>query len=295
MVKTNIKHKSLIIVIFVNFLISVIEIMGGYLSGSLLLISDAIHNLSDTVSAIISYVAAVFSDKKINEKYTFGYKRAEIIAAFVNSLVLGFITIYIILEAILKLISPTKIIPTTMLVFAIICFLGNLFSTLILHNQSKSSLNIKSTYLHMLSDSLASLAVIAGALIILFFKIYQIDSIFTIIIAIYIIKEAYHVLAKSTKILMEGSTGSFSIEEIQHLIESIDKIKSVYHLHMWSIGDSDVFLELHIELDNMLLSQAEQIKQKVIELLKEKGISHVNIQFECDSNPTKSLLCKERP
>ena len=202
-------NKNIIAVIFINFFVSGIEILGGYLSGSLLLISDALHNLSDSVSIVISYIAILLAHKKTNQKYTFGYKRAEILAAFVNSGILILITIYISFEAILKLISPNKIMPITMLIFAIISFFGNILSTAILHSQSKHSFSIKSTYLHMLSDSLASFAVIISALLILYFKFYKIDSILTIIVAIYILKEAFQLLIKSTKILMESSPNTF--------------------------------------------------------------------------------------
>jgi cobalt-zinc-cadmium efflux system protein len=287
-------NKNIIAVIFINFFVSGIEILGGYLSGSLLLISDALHNLSDSVSIVISYIAILLVHKKTNQKYTFGYKRAEILAAFVNSGILILITIYISFEAILKLISPNKIMPITMLIFAIISFLGNILSTAILHSQSKHSFNIKSTYLHMLSDSLASFAVIISALLILYFKFYKIDSILTIIVAIYILKEAFQLLIKSTKILMESSPNTLNLDEIKKAIESIDNVKNVHHVHLWSISDNDIFLEIHVELNDMLLSQTEIIKQKINNILKEKKVNHINIQFETNSCLSKSMLCGDK-
>lgn len=287
-------NKNIIAVIFINFFISCFEILGGYLSGSLLLISDALHNLSDSVSIVISYIAIVLAHKKTNQKYTFGYKRAEILAAFINSGILILITLYISFEAILRFISPNKIVPITMLIFAIISFFGNILSTIILHSKSKHSFNIKSTYLHMLSDALASFAVIVSALLILYFKFYAIDSILTIIIAIYILREAIQLLIKSTKILMESSPDTLNLEEIKMAIESIDNVKNVHHVHMWSVSGNDIFLEIHIELNDMLLSQTEIIKQKVYNILKEKKINHINIQFETNSCLSKSILCEDK-
>ncbi|WP_291490244.1 cation diffusion facilitator family transporter [Desulfurella sp.] len=288
------QSKSVLFVVFINFFVSCCEIVGGLLSGSLLLVSDALHNLSDSMSAIFSYIAITLSRKKADKKYTFGYARAEILAAFVNSGVLFIVTLYIIYEAILRLISPNKILPVTMLIFALVSFIGNLLSTIILYAHSKSSINMKSTYLHMLGDAVGSFSVIVGAVLIMYLKIYRIDSILTIAISIYLLKESVKLIIKSAKILMEASPDSFDLDEIKNTIQSISEVKNVHHIHTWSISDRDIFLELHIELEDIPLEKTEIIKQKVQNLLKEKGVTHVNIQFETKGCSSKSILCEEQ-
>ena len=190
----NISGKKLIFVIILNFIITISEIIGGLLSSSLALLSDSLHNFGDTISIVLSWLAIRISKKAKDKNKTYGYKRAQIIVAFLNSQFLLIISILLLVEATKKIIAPSKINTSIMLPIAIIGFLANFISILLLHKDSNHSLNIKSSYLHLLSDSLSSIGVIIGAILISIFKIYFIDAIITYVVAIYIGIESFKII-----------------------------------------------------------------------------------------------------
>ncbi|RMG78769.1 MAG: cation transporter, partial [Bacteroidetes bacterium] len=187
----QVSKKRLGITIFLNFLITVVEIIGGIVSGSLSLISDALHNFSDGIAVILSYFAVKLNEKPKNEKYTFGYKRAEILTAVFNASVLIGISIYLFIEAIDRLSNPSNIDSGLMIWVASIGLVANIAGTLLLKKDASHSLNIKSAYLHLLSDAISSAGVILGGFAIYFYDILWIDPLLTILISAYIIKESY--------------------------------------------------------------------------------------------------------
>ncbi|MCA1933789.1 MAG: cation diffusion facilitator family transporter [Calditerrivibrio sp.] len=288
----NISGKKLFWVIVLNFIITISEIVGGIISGSLSLISDALHNFSDAIAVVISYIAIQLGKKNNNLKHTFGLKRAEIMAALLNSAVLVGVSIYLFYEAIKKFYNPEPISGNVMLIIAIIGLLGNLLSIFLLESDSKESMNIKSAYLHMLSDAVSSVAVILGAIGIIYFKIYWIDPTLTILIGLYVLKESYEILKNSVHILMEGAPSGISLDDIKNNVEKIDEVINVHHIHLWSIGEKDIFIEMHIDLKDMMLSKTSEIRDKVENILKTYNINHVTIQFETDCCENKNILCK---
>ena len=260
--------------------ITITEIIGGIVSGSLSLLSDAMHNFSDTLSIIISYVANRIGAKPKDEKKTFGYKRAEILAAFINSLVLTVISFFLIYEAIERFFKPQDIETGTMLIVAVIGLLANLFSVLLLQNDSKKSMNIKSSYLHMLSDTLSSIGVIIGGLLIRFLSITWIDPLITILIALYILREAIFILRESIDILMQSSP-ELDYESIIKEIVALDSVNNVHHVHAWRLDEKNIFFEAHIDIEDQTLSSAQIILHIIEDLLKENyHINHVTLQAE---------------
>ena len=169
-----------------NIIITIAEVIGGIISGSLSLISDALHNFSDAISVIISYIAIKLKGKDNSHKHTFGYKRAEILAAVINSSVLVAISIYLFYEAILRFQNPEPIKGVLMTIVALIGLVANIIGTMLLKRDAAISMNIRSSYLHLLTDAISSVAVILGGLAILFWNIYWIDPVLTILIAAYI-------------------------------------------------------------------------------------------------------------
>jgi cobalt-zinc-cadmium efflux system protein len=288
---SEVSGKKLFWVILLNFGITFAEIIGGIISGSLSLISDALHNFSDAIAVIISYIALKLGQKENSLKHTFGLKRTEILAALLNSAVLVGISVFLFFEAFKKFYYPEPILGSTMLTIAIIGLVGNLLSIYFLEAGSHENMNIKSAYLHMLSDAISSVAVILGALGIIFFKIYWIDPVLTIIIGVYVLIESFKILKKSVHILLEGTPVDISIEEIKNIVEQIDGLKNVHHIHIWSVGEKDIFFEAHAELEDMMLSDAGKIRKKVEEKLLEYGINHVTLQLEVDECVEKGILC----
>jgi cobalt-zinc-cadmium efflux system protein len=274
-----------------NFVITIAEIIGGILSGSLSLISDALHNFSDGIAVIISYFAIQLKKKPNTEKHTFGFKRAEILAALINAAVLVAISIYLFYESIIRLISPQEVEGGLMTLVAAIGLLANVIGTVLLKRDSGSSLNIKSAYLHLLSDAVSSAAVIAGGIAIYFFRIYWLDPILTIIISIYVLKESFEIVTNTLHVLMEGTPPNISMEKVKKLVEQIDGVVDIHHLHIWTVGEDDIHLEAHVNINNMITEESDSLRMKIEKLLHENfNIHHSTIQFECGVCETKTLI-----
>jgi cobalt-zinc-cadmium efflux system protein len=271
-----------------NLTITIVELVGGFLSNSLALISDSLHNFGDTLSILISYLGFKISGKPKDFKRTFGYKRAQIISAFINSIILIFICFFLFIEGIKKIRNPEIIESNLMLIVAIVGFLGNFFSILLLNKEKGKTLNFRSSYLHLLSDTFSSIGVIIAAFIIKYFNLYFIDGILTIIISLYIIYEAYEIFKRSLDIFMQSSA-NLNYYEIKDEIEKINGIIDIHHIHSWLLDENTIHFEAHIELNDMMLSDAQVISNKVEKILKEKfNISHTTLQIEtkkcCEKN-----------
>lgn len=278
---SSMNKQRLFFVIIFNLLISLAEVIGGTLSRSLSLISDAVHNLSDTASLVLSYISIRIAEKPKNNTKTYGYKRANILSAFVNSASLIGISIFLVIEAIRKFISPQKINANTVIIVAIIGLLGNSFSVLFLKKGSEDNINIKSSYLHMLSDALSSAAVIIAGFIIKYFSIYLIDSLLTIFINIVIVKSSYEVLKESIDILMQGTPENINLDQIKNELLKIPDIEEIHHVHIWRLDENNIVFECHIKIQDMLISQSRTISDKVNHVLMEHfNITHTVVQFE---------------
>ena len=283
----NNSHSStgirLLITVLLNLFITVTEVIGGIISGSLALISDALHNFSDAISVIISYIAIRLKEKDSSSKHTFGFKLAEILAAVINSSVLVIISIYLFYEAILRFQNPEPIKGILMTVVASIGLTANITGTLLLKRDAKTSMNIRSSYFHLLSDAVSSVAVILGGLAITFLNMYLLDPILTILIAVYITRESFKILSDAIHVLMEGAPPDISIQKIQSEVEKLERVENIHHVHIWTVGENDVHLEAHIDVADMMISKSNILGEQIEALLKTKfGINHITLQFECE-------------
>ena len=282
--------KKLFGVVVLNAVITLSEFIGGVASGSLSLVSDAFHNLSDTLAIIFSYGAQKMAQKEANERHTYGYQRLEILSAFINSLILIILSLFLAVEAFKRFNSPEKINSHLMLIVAVIGLLANLFSTLLLRQEADESLNIKSSYLHLLSDTLSSISVIIGAVLIRFFGIYWIDPVITLIISIYILLEAIIVIKKAAAILIQ-SAPTIDYEKMEQEIKAIEGVKDVHHVHIWQYSEKIIIFDGHIDFEDQLLSEIEKAYPRITSLLKLKyGITHVTIQAETHVKDQKKLI-----
>lgn len=284
---SEVKGSRLLIATMLNLLISVAEIIGGILSNSLSLISDALHNLSDGIATFIAWIAYRIGKRPSNARKTFGYKRIEILAAFFNALVLIIISVYLFYEAALRLISPEPVQGKLMLIVASIGLLANLAAVILLRSGSKQNINIRAAYLHLLGDTLTSVAVIIGAVLIIYLELYWIDPIITFIIGLYILKETWEILKQTVDILMQGTPEGLDLELIRHDIELIPEVKNIHHVHAWNLDDQSIHFECHVELrEDHRLTETCEIQLKIESLLHDHfDIGHVTIQFEyqrCD-------------
>jgi len=282
---SNVKGINLAIVALLNFIITAAELVGGICSGSLSLISDSLHNFSDGISIIISYIAIRISNREKDIKRTFGYKRATILAALINSSVLIVISIYLFKEAFDKFINPQDINGGMVIWVALIGLIANIAGVVLLQKGSKDSMNIKSSYLHLLSDALSSVGVVIGGILIYYFKIYWVDPLLTVLIALYVLKESYEIVKEAIQILMQGIPENLDVEEVVKGLEKIDAVENVHHVHIWSLDENNINFEAHVNIKDMLVSETGKILKEIEHELLHYEINHVTIQFEyrgCD-------------
>lgn len=277
-------------VVLLNALITAAEITGGIISGSLALLSDAVHNASDTAAIALSYFANKIAQKPEDTRRTYGYKRAEILSAFINASVLLGISLVLIFEAFQRLKSPVRINGTLMIIIAIIGLAANGISVFLLQKDSHENLNIKSSYLHLLSDTVSSVGVLAGGIAISLWGVVWIDPLITALISLYIMKETWQVIKKTVDILMQ-SAAPLDYEAIKKEIEAFDKVKNIHHVHSWLINEKTIYFEAHIDMDNLPLSEAAAVCDTIEHYLKENhGISHVTLQPEVDKCCDKNIF-----
>ena len=289
------KGKNLLISILLNILITVSQVIGGIISGSLALLSDALHNFSDVLSLVVSYVATKIAKREASKTRTFGYKRAEIIAAFINSATLIIVALILIKEAIERFYNPQTIDSTIVIWLSFFGILANGFSVLLLKREANHNMNMRSAYLHLLTDMLASVAVLAGGVLMKFYEIYWVDPLLTIIIGLYLIYMGYDLLKSSTKVLMLFTPDTIEVEEIVQAISKIDPIKNVHHVHIWQLNEQEVHLEAHVDFNkNITLTEFD----KVLDLIEEEvyhnfGINHINIQPEYGKCDSKKVIVQD--
>ena len=293
--KHEVGGKNLLFSIFLNIIITTAQVVGGILSGSLALLSDALHNFSDVLSLAISFMAHKLSRKKASLSQTFGFKRAELLAAFVNALTLVIVAVYLIYEAVLRFFDPVVIAPTLVIWLSALGIVANGLSVLLLKKDADHSLNMKSAYLHLLTDMMASVAVLIGGLLMKFYQIYWVDSLLTLGIAIYLIIVGFDLLKKSTQMLMLFTPEEISIKEIVREVHKIHGCGKLHHIHVWHLNEEELHLEAHLDCtDDITLSQFNILLHNIEDMLYEKfGINHVNIQPEFKKIDPKNFIVQD--
>jgi len=286
---------KIVISILLNVLITLSQIVGGLLSNSMALLSDALHNFSDVVSLIISYIANKLSKKKYKHDKTFGYRRAEIIAAFINSATLIVIAIFLGKEAIERFTEPETIDSTIVIIMAFASIVINFISVMILKSGAKDNMNIKSAYLHLLSDVVTSVAVMIGGFAMKFYNIYWLDSVLSIMIAIYLLYASWGLLMQSLKVLMQFVPKGIDIDDISKEIVTLDNVKNIHHVHIWQLDDKQIHFECHVDIEkDMPVSEFEILQKQVEHVLEHKGISHVTLQPEYEMDDDKDIIVQNK-
>lgn len=278
----HVEGKNLLFSIVLNIVITVAQVIGGILSGSLALLSDALHNFSDVLSLVFSYVAHKLSRKKASNDQTFGYKRAELIAAFINAMTLIIVALFLVYEGIERFFNPHPIKFGLVIWLSILGIVTNGLSALMLKNDADKNLNMKSAYLHLFTDMLASVAVLIGGLLMKYFQWFWVDSLLTLIIAIYLIIVGLDLLKDSTRMLMLFTPNHLDINEIIREVHKIQGVNKLHHIHVWYLNEEELHLEAHLDCsEDIKMSEFNILLDKVEHVLFEKfHINHINIQPE---------------
>jgi len=289
------KSSRLIISILLNALITVVEIIGGMVSGSLALISDALHNFTDVFALIISLIAVELQKHAHTETRTFGYKRAEVLAALLNAAILMAVSFFLFKEAFVRFVHPVKVNTVVMIIVALIGLIANAVSVLLLRKDAHGNMNIRTAYLHLFTDALSSVAVVLGGVFIWLFGIKWIDPLLTVLIGVYVLREGYVIVIQAVHILMQHVPKGISIKNIKSDIEQIEGIQNIHHAHLWSVTEDEIYLEAHINVaEDIRLSESCMLKEKIEQLLRAKySITHVTLQFEYNSCKNVPLIQEE--
>lgn len=265
----------LIMAFVINMVLSVVEIIGGVVAGSVALIGDALHNTSDAFSILIAIIAFKIGRKKASQKYTYGFKRSEIIGGFVNLILLFISGIYLLIEGIERLVNPEHIDGWLIVWISVVALIIDALTAKIAHHDADSSANMKMVFLHNLADAFGSLGVILSGACVILFDIYYVDGIMALIIAFYMIFQAVISFTPIVNILMNAAPENIDLSHISKEIQKIKGVLDVHHIHVWSISEHEVSLECHIRGNDL------DLVPQISDMLKQKfHIHHSNIQLE---------------
>jgi len=281
--------------ILLNLGITASQVIGGILSGSIALLTDAAHNFSDVISLVVSYTANQLAKKRATSDKTFGYKRAEIIAAFINSISLVLLSLWLIVESIQRLLDPQPVEEKTVILLSLIAIAGNGLSVFLLHRQTENNINLKSAYIHLLSDLMASVIVLVGGIAIYYFDVYWVDPLLGILISIYLIYIGYDLLKESIQILMLYTPVEISLDEVVSTVEKLHPNTRLHHIHIWKLNDTEIHLEAHLDLnENLSLLEFQELQLQIEQLLWQQfKINHVTIQPEYNRSDEKDLIVQD--
>ncbi|MAX71977.1 MAG: cation transporter [Flavobacteriaceae bacterium] len=291
----DLKGRKLLITILLNIVITAAQVVGGLVSGSLSLLSDALHNFSDVISLIVSYIASKLTKQKASIDRTFGYKRAEILAAFVNASTLIIVAVILIKEAIERFLEPQTIESNLVIWLSLVAIFANGFSVLLIKKDSENNINMRSAYLHLLTDMLASVAVLIGGLLMKYYQIFWVDSLLTLLIALYLIWVGYDLLKTSTKMLMLFTPEHIDIKAVVRAVNKLPKVSKLHHVHIWNLSDDELHLEAHLDLtEDISTTEFNDLSIKIEALLHEEfNINHVTIQPEFNKEDPKEVIVQD--
>jgi cobalt-zinc-cadmium efflux system protein len=272
--------KNLAWSIGINIIIVVAEIIFGILARSMALISEALHNFTDVGSMTLSWWGEKVSSRPSNNQKTYGYKRAEVIIAFVNGAVLLGVSGWVLVESAIRIFHPEQVAGFTMLIVAIVSLVGNGLATYLLQAGAEENLNLKSAWLHSMQDALFSLGVVIAAIIIYYTGWNWVDPIISIAVSLFLLKEVYEILAESVNMLLDSVPEGLDFETVKKALVDVQGIENINDLHIWQTGSHDRFLSAHIIVDELKASERTKLLAKIIDLLKEKyNIHHSTLQM----------------
>lgn len=293
----DLKGKNLGIAILLNVGITVAQVIGGFISGSLALLSDAMHNFSDVLALIISWYASKLSGRKQTAKQTFGYKRAEILAALINAISLIVIAFFLFKEAIERIKEPQEVGAGIVMALGGLSILLNWLSMLLVKKGAKDNMNMRAAYLHLLSDMISSVAVVLGGLAMYLWEIPWVDSIISIVIALYLVYSSWGLVKESVRILMQFAPLHINLDDIHEKIQELDGIENMHHVHVWQLDDKQVNFEAHISFkQDLKLSEVNLILHQLEHILHDDfEINHVTLQPELNGScDDESIVIQEK-
>lgn len=292
----NIGDRPLLATIALNLALSAFEFAAGVLGGSIALMADAAHNTNDAAALLIAYVARKISRKGADERYTFGYRRAELIGALIQLTALILVGLYLVAEAAKRFLDPQPPLAGWMMAASAVALVVDLLTVVLLWAMSKGSLNVRAAFLHNLTDAAASLAVLAGGAAVWKFGWTWIDPALTLLIAGYILWMSVGMLRHSASILMEAAPADLDTDALIRKVESLDTVRGVHHLHIWELDEHHRALEAHVVIDGIPPEAHATLRKNIKHLLHEEfHIGHSTLEFETEPHSCDSPHCGHVP
>jgi cobalt-zinc-cadmium efflux system protein len=277
----GLQDSRLAVAVTLNVLLTAVEITGGVVSGSLALVADALHNFSDSGSLVIALVARRIARKKVDRRYTFGYRRAEVVAALVNLTALILVSLYLVGEAIWRWVSPRQIEGWVVVIVATVALAVDTATVLLLRAMSRGSLNVRAALLHNLGDAFSSLGVVLMGVCILLWDVYYVDALTTLVIAAYILWHSAKMIRQSIRILMETAPDDLDFDQLISQVRAVAGVRSLHHVHVWQLDERHKALEAHVVIDLRDGTNLEAIKSSIKRQLEVSfGIAHATLEFE---------------
>jgi len=276
-------QKGLLIALAITVLMMIAEIIGGLLSNSLALLSDAGHMLTDNLALLLSFFAMKFATMPATKRKTFGFYRLEILAALVNGVILVLLSLSIMYQAYQRMINPPPVEGGLMLIVAIIGLIVNILGAFFLMKHRHTSLNLRGAFLHIIGDALSSVGVIIGGIIILYTGWYLIDPILSVLISLVIVFGSWSLVRESINILLESVPAHINVEAIVEEISKVEGVREAFHIHVWTLTSGVYALSAHVLIDDRPVSGSREILDAIKHLLENKfNIVHSTIQLECE-------------
>ena len=278
---SNLKRVMIALVLTGTFM--VVEIVGGIISGSLALLADAGHMLTDTMALALAAAAFHVSKRPADGNLTYGYQRFQILAAFVNGLSLLVVVGWILFEAVERFITPRDILGETMLVVAAAGFVVNVISFAVLHTGDRENLNIRGAALHVAGDLLGSVAAIVAAVVIIYTGWTLIDPILSVAVAFLILRSAWALVKRSGHVLLEGAPDWLDVADLRsRIVANVPGVCEIHHVHVWGLTPQQLMLTMHLQLAEDAASQSAVVRDVKVFLREEYGIGHSTIEVEID-------------
>jgi cation diffusion facilitator family transporter len=282
----------LLITLALNLIIPTAQVIGGIMANSMALISDAAHNFSDFTAVLIAYVANRIGKRGASAGFTFGYRRAEILAAALNVILLLGVSGFIVYQGFLRIFHPEPVVAGLVIVVAGIGVLGNGFSAWLLHKDSSHNLNVRGAFLHMLGDLFTSVVVVLNGLILLYKPWYWLDPALSALIALFIVRNCWTIMKEAVCILMNATPNGMDLCRVKESMESLPGVKNVHYMHAWNLCSSSVAFSCHVVVPDQYLSQIDALSRSVRHRLMEQfGIDHPVLQFETGECGEGDMFC----
>lgn len=284
--------KNLFITIVLNIIITLSQIVGGIFSGSLALLSDAMHNFSDVLALVIAYGANRFALRSSTPTKTFGYKRTEILATLFNASALLGIGIFLVIESFQKFYHPEIVESFWVIALGILSIILNTASVFLVKDDAHNNMNIKAAYVHLLTDVMTSVVVVIGGILMYYFQLFWVDPAISLLIAFYLIWASFGLIKESSSILMQFAPSHIKMDELISFIIDEPRIENIHHIHLWRLDDNRTHLEAHLDFaENVTLEVSNKVIDKLeVNLHDNFGIEHITFQCEYNRKDDKSII-----